>query len=231
MDPLEHPIWSALTTAHAPLAIAHGAARRYPYELARFAALEEPSAQAWRDLREIVAPGELVSMATTAPVELPPGWRILFGFGIDQMVFAGERPEPHTSHITLGDADAPEMLALAQRTDPGPFFERTHQLGRFIGIRAPDGTLAAMAGERMKLDGATEISAVCTDPAHQGRGYGRRLMETLLAEQLDRGELPFLHVKDDNPAKGLYERLGFRVSRAMRFTVFTNEGDEAHALQ
>jgi predicted GNAT family acetyltransferase len=220
MDPLEHPIWSALTTSHAHLAVAHGAARRYPYELARFAALEEPSARAWRDLREIVDPGEIVATAAFTPVTPPPGWEILRDRMIEQMVFAGERPEPYADQLTLGDADAPEMLALAKLTDPGPFFERTHRLGRFIGIRAPDGKLVAMAGERMKLAHATEISAVCTDPAHQGRGYGRRLLETLLAEQLDRGELPFLHVKNENAAKGLYERVGFRVSRPMRFTVF-----------
>jgi predicted GNAT family acetyltransferase len=150
---------------------------------------------------------------------------------IEQMVFAGERPEPHAGQLTLVDADAAEMLALAKATDPGPFFSETHRLGRFIGIREPGGKLVAMAGERMKLAHATEISAVCTDPAHQGNGYGRRLMETLLAEQLDRGELPFLHVKNENAAKGLYERLGFRVSRPMNFVILSNQGDEAHALE
>jgi predicted GNAT family acetyltransferase len=52
--------------------------------------------------------------------------------------------------VQLGDADAPEMLALAQLTEPGPFFARTHTMGNFIGIRV-DGRLAAMAGERMRF--------------------------------------------------------------------------------
>ncbi len=75
----------------------------------------------------------------------------------------------------LTDADAPEMLTLATLTEPGPFFSRTNELGDFAGLRIHD-QLVAMAGERMKPEGYTEVSGVCTNPDHRGRGYAGSLM-------------------------------------------------------
>jgi predicted GNAT family acetyltransferase len=112
--------------------------------------------------------------------------------------------------LPLGDADAPEMLALAQLTQPGPFLARTHVMGRFIGIRV-QGRLAAMAGERMHVPGHTELSGVCTHPDFRGRGFARRLSSVVCAGIEARGETPFLHAwKNNHSAIALYEKLGFR---------------------
>ena len=51
-----------------------------------------------------------------------------------------------------------------------------------------------MAGERLKFDGFTEISAVCSHPNHRGRGHSSSLVGTLMRLILNRGESPFLHV-------------------------------------
>ena len=85
---------------------------------------------------------------------------------IDQMVCeraarAGRRSRPPL--LELGDADVPEMLALTELTQPGPFGPRTHDLGRYIGIRV-DGRLAAMAGERMRPDGARRSAPSARTP-------------------------------------------------------------------
>ena len=109
------------------------------------------------------------------------------------------------------------MLELTAATQPGPFAARTYEMGRYLGVRV-DGRLVAMAGERLRLAGATEISAVCTDPAFTGRGYARALMLPLMAKAVAEGQLPILHVKTENGAKHLYEKLGFRVRRAIRLT-------------
>ena len=111
------------------------------------------------------------------------------------------------------------MLALAQATEPGPFLPNTIRMGRYLGIREDDGRLAAMAGQRLNLDGFHEVSAVCTWPEFRGRGYAKILIETLAAEIFAEGSTPILHVKTENAAKSLYEKLGFRVRRAVWFTV------------
>jgi predicted GNAT family acetyltransferase len=80
----------------------------------------------------------------------------------------------------LGVADVAEMLALAKVTQAGPFGPRTIELGHYIGIRH-QGVLVGMAGERMRLDGFTEISAVCVEPAHRGRGFAAELVRSLVS--------------------------------------------------
>ena len=122
--------------------------------------------------------------------------------------------------IELGEADVAEMVELATLTKPGPFDTRTREMGTYLGIRK-DGKLVAMAGERLKLPGYTEISAVCTHPEHLGHGYAGFLM-TILAERIrGRGETPILHVRAENTrAVQLYERLGFKRRLLSYFAVF-----------
>lgn len=121
--------------------------------------------------------------------------------------------------LTLGDADAPEMLALAKLTEPGPFLARTHHMGAFIGIRI-GGRLAAMAGERMRMPGYTEVSGVCTHPDFRGRGLARRLSAVVAANIEARGEQPFLHAwKTNLPAISLDEQLGFRLRTEVNVAV------------
>jgi predicted GNAT family acetyltransferase len=114
-------------------------------------------------------------------------------------------------------ADVPEMLALTKLTNPGPFGTRTHEMGDYFGIRV-NGTLAAMAGER--LPGYTEVSAVCTHPDHLGHGYASALIRLLADRICSRCELPILHVLPDNTrAIQVYERLGFTKRALLRLTV------------
>jgi predicted GNAT family acetyltransferase len=113
---------------------------------------------------------------------------------------ANQVPEPATGL---------EIAMLAQLTRPGPFARRTHELGRFVGIRH-EGQLVAIVGERMKAEAFTEISGVCTHPDHRGRGYAAVLMQHVALAILERGETPFLHAFAGNTrAIALYERLGF----------------------
>jgi predicted GNAT family acetyltransferase len=115
------------------------------------------------------------------------------------------------------------MMRLVDVTKPGPFAPRTIALGSYFGIRSA-GALIAMAGERMKFDGFTEISAVCTHPDHRGRGHASLLTTTLMRQILERGETPFLHVHSDNTsAAALYQKLGFARRRSIGVTVLKRE--------
>ena len=220
---LDNPVWSALTTEHVPLARGSGLARRYASDVSPLSGLREPSVEAFADLATLAVPGERIALVTAAEPSLPAGWNLSFARWIDQMVYEGPPVDaPEAQLLKLGDADGPEMYTLAKLTEPGPFEARTGAMGHYLGLRV-DGQLVAMAGERMRLADATEISAVCTHPDFQGRGYGRLLMTAMLARITGQGRLPFLHVKTENGAKQLYERLGFRVRREMRLTVFAQE--------
>ena len=115
------------------------------------------------------------------------------------------------------------MVSLAEMTEPGPFLERTRELGRFVGS-FHEGQLAAMAGERLQLKGLREVSAVCTHPDHRGKGYARALMSEIIRGIVDRGETPFLHVRYRNVnAIALYERMGFRIRRKLNLAVLRCE--------
>jgi predicted GNAT family acetyltransferase len=110
------------------------------------------------------------------------------------------------------------MLALTKLTQPGPFLPRTIELGSYFGMRE-SGSLLAMAGERLHLTGFTEVSAVCTHPDFRGRGYSNALMSAVISGIMRRGETPFLHVKTENPAVHLYQKLGFKVRAQLHLVV------------
>ena len=55
------------------------------------------------------------------------------------------------------------------------------------------------------------IDDIEIDPDHQGRGIGTRLLQRVLADAESSGTSVRLQVLRNNPAKRLYERLGFRV--------------------
>ncbi len=214
---LDNPARSALLGPHAHLAERRGEVLRYPADVCPFIALpDEPDENTWRDLAALLGPGALVPF-TGVDAAVPPGWEeVGFGPGV-QMIDAGIDAVDDDDAVRLGPADVTEMLDLVARTRPGPFLPRTIALGTYLGIRR-GGALVAMAGERLHPPGWTEISAVCTDPDHQGTGLASRLVRAVAAGIRARGEIPFLHAAATNTnAIRLYETLGFRQRRTVTF--------------
>ncbi len=214
---LDNPARASLLGPHAHLAVSHGQAVRYRPDVSVFVTLpDEPDDAAWRDLAELLEPGAVAPIAGLA-TEPPGGWEIVFdGEGV-QLVDDGVAAAPDAGAVRLGDADVPEMLALVERTNPGPFRPRTIEMGTYLGIRR-GGRLVAMAGERVHPPGFTEISAVCTDVGHRGEGLATRLVLAVAAGIRERGEIPILHAAASNTtAIRLYESLGFRLRRRTRF--------------
>jgi ribosomal protein S18 acetylase RimI-like enzyme len=220
---LDNPVYAALCGPHAGFAQVRGRVRRYPVDVAPFLALpSSPSVQDWRDAAGLVAPGAYAAVRCSG-AELPDAWSAIEAFDLVQMI--GERATgvECSEAIPLGAADVPEMLELVAQTEPGPFLRRTIELGDYLGIRR-DGALVAMAGERFRLDGWTEISAVCTRPDHRGQGLASQLIGALVAGIELRSQRVFLHVLSANAgAIRLYEELGFRVRQTATITVVTRE--------
>jgi predicted GNAT family acetyltransferase len=208
--PLDRPIWSALTTRQAACAQVAGGIHRFDPAFGPFGASAEDTADSLAGLAALVPEGGHVALLLDEQIAPPPGLVLRLAKPVVQMI-ARDIGSPHVpcDFQELTPADAPEMRALAGLTKPGPFVERTHELGRFVGIRH-EGRLVAMAGERMRPQGFTEISGVCTHPDHRGKGHAAALMSEVARAIVARGETPFLHAFADNTnAIALYERLGF----------------------
>jgi GNAT superfamily N-acetyltransferase len=216
---LDNPIWYALCTEQRYLAQGNKLAKRFPKDVAPFGALIDQSAASYEALQEIF-PEEAAALFLDAKPVPPSDWAILRSGLMYQMVCeAPVSGKGNQAFRELTEADVPEMLALTKLTEPGPFLRRTIELGSYFGIHHA-GSLVAMAGERLHLTGFTEISAVCTDPAFTGRGYGSMLLSVLISRIMKRGETPILHVWADNvTAVRLYERLGFEVRARLHLAV------------
>lgn len=220
---LDNPYWHALTGPQSAIALGDGKARRYRPRYGPQAALAEPSEQAYADLQRLVPPGEKVAVLWSGPSSPPAGWTRVFELELEQRVCRRAAPAPAIDAVVLGDADLPEVLALAEAAQPGPVAEGALELGRFVGVRER-GRLVAMAGVRAHLHGYREISAVCTVPEWRGRGLAKGLVAHLVRGLLADGEVPFLHVRTDNPpAIRAYERLGFVRRRALRVAVWRRQ--------
>lgn len=213
MKMLDRPVWSSLSTAHAGLSVGDELARRYRSDINRFASACDDSDVALEALARLVPSSEQVFILQVPDIAVPAGLTaVKRAQGVQLVAQAPVAPPADgvADIIALGESDAAEMLALATLTEPGPFLARTHRMGSFFGIRI-DGRLAAMAGERFRFPGYTEVSGVCTHPDFRGRGLARRLSRHVAATIAARGDTAFLHAwKSNAPAIALYESLGFQ---------------------
>lgn len=209
---LDRPIWNALRTRQAEFAEGGPLALRFQPGNIPFLAAGDESPESLQAMQALVKPGEWLAVVQVDPIVVPPGLTARLTAQVVQMV-AEKRIAPVSDPRIelLTDADAPEMLALADLTRPGPFSLRSISLGEFWGIKR-DGKLIAMAGERFKFPDISELSGVCSHPDARGQGLGRLLSVFLAARIMARGETPFLHAYTTNTAAiTLYESIGFRL--------------------
>jgi len=215
-DQLADIVWSALTTGHEHLALVQGGVRKYPADVAPFAAFAEglPAEEAAAGLHALMQPDEMCYLIADKPLKSIPGltsedslltvqmaWPE--GLAIPDASQAGNQPVP----LTCDDAD--EMMELIEIAFPGFFHQATCRMGPYSGIRE-NGKLIAMAGDRLVTDKLREVSGVCTHPKHTGKGLATQVILHKLREHRERGYGSFLHAAASNVrAIPIYERLGF----------------------
>lgn len=228
--PLDRAVWNALSTRLSSSATADSDARavRIDPEVGVFLAAADASRESRARLTELARrhPGAGLVEHADGPMAdvLPDGIAVDRRIGLVQMTSVALTPgkAPLIAFETLTPADAPAMLALATLTRPGPFRSRTRELGPFIGVRR-DGELVAMAGRRLRVDGFTELSGVCTHPDHRGKGYAAALSRAVVGEIHASGEDAFLHAFADHEATiAFYRSLGFEVRAPMVYTILAD---------
>lgn len=231
--PLDRAVFNALTTRLSRFTtpdsgpdLGSGAVRLDP-EVGVFLAAADDTAQSRKAMAELARryPGAgLVELEDGPMAEvLPEGAPVAAQVALVQMTATALTPAGPTAQMDdvieeLGEADAPAMLALATLTRPGPFRSRTRELGPFVGIKQ-DGELVAMAGRRLRVDGFTELSGVCTHPDYRGKGYAAALSRVVVSEILATGEAAFLHAFADHETTiAFYRGLGFQTRARMIYT-------------
>ncbi|GGQ92449.1 GNAT family N-acetyltransferase [Deinococcus ruber] len=222
MHLLDNPFWHALGGPQQSWNEGTGLARRYQRDVAPFAALHDSSPQAWAELGALLGPGGGAALFSPTALEVPSGWTVRTTFPLLQMVLeetTGTASAQTGEVVPLQNSDAAAMRQLVGLTRPGPFSARTPELGRYVGVWE-HGELIALAGERARLPGYCEVSAVCVHPQAQGRGLGAAVVQRVVEGIQARGEVPFLHVVPENvAAKKVYVRLRFGVRAELVGTV------------
>lgn len=224
--PLDNMAWAALRGPQADLAevAPNQGAARYLRRVSPIAAVETTDDAGWAGLAALTRPGGYIGLFRRTIDDPPGGWTEVYRGPVVQYVAGDLDDAPEIGMTELTAHDAEDMLALAKLTEPGPFSIETYRTGRYFGLRE-SGLLIAMAGERMRIDGWGEVSAVCVHPDARRRGLGEAATLRAAAAITARGDRPMLHVAHDNdPAHRLYQRLGFEARVDLDVAIFKRDG-------
>lgn len=222
MADLGNPVWEALNSIDKRLNIGDGIVSYFDEAVSPFVGLLTWDDAGQQHAMNVLPAGRSWSVMVSKPVIFSNNSNVVFSIPLYQMDCTSFKPIQLKSIDIrpLTSKNIQEILLLTALTKPGPFLERTIDFGNYIGL-FENNKLLAMAGERLHLNSHTEISAVCTDPKHLGKGYGAHLVSILCSNIIKGGRTPFLHVRQDNlRAIKMYERLGFLIRTDMYFAVF-----------
>lgn len=222
---LDNPIWQALNTAHAAFNEGDERLKYFYPDISPFVAMSD-----WQEADQFYLDKHLPAdrgffYIIRDKIKLPGSCKKVFTIPLWQMVMQQHMPftVKDTSIQPLDHTHIPAMIGLTALTRPGPFTQRTIEFGNYTGIFEQD-QLVAMAGERLKIPGYTEVSAICTHPDATGKGYGATLLSAACARILEKGQTPFLHVRNDNTrAIQMYEKAGFTIRCEMDFAIFKKQ--------
>lgn len=209
---LDNPFWNSLLTTHQPFAIGTKHIKKFPENILPFMGLESDQGEFLEEIRPFFNSNEEAFVKADVK-SIPGNWTVINRISCIQMIcyrLPSGLPEYSEKIEKLGPGNFDELFRLVNLVQPGFLRESTHLLGDYYGIRK-NGKLVATAGERLKMDGFIEVSAICTLPEYTGKGYAQQLIQVVCKAIFNKGQVPILHVLDSNErAIRLYEMFNFR---------------------
>lgn len=212
MEKLDNLVWHCLSETHQDFALDYGSLKCYHPDFCPFGAFigkDDLSAQLINHVKVagpyfVLGDKPLFSSQVNFKGELPCAQMV-----IEKPI---DRPIEETI-VPLNGRYEEELLTFMQRFYPSFFKPKTILLGEYFGI-FKENELIAVTGERMQMDGYTEVSAVVTHTDHLGKGYAKQLVTHTVNNIFRKNKIPFLHTNADSAKNiGLYEKLGFKLRR------------------
>lgn len=213
---LDNPVWYSLLEKHRHFGFDHNHIKFYHPDYCPFGGYQ-PGENISGYMEEYSALVRNFFIVGNKP-ELPDGLQLKNELVCLQMISrarAGIEIKENIVKLTAEHVNA--LFQLVDLVQPGYFKRKTALLGDYFGIFEKN-KLIAVTGERMSMNGFTEVSAVVTHPAHTGKGYAQQLVAHTVNAIFNQHEIPFLHVLETNTsAIGLYKKLGFETRRKISF--------------
>jgi predicted GNAT family acetyltransferase len=221
---LDNPIWNALNTGDVLKNKGNEHVRHFDINTAPFIGMANWNEDSQRKIIELDEPEREWFLLIADTINLIDELVLLVTMPIHQFICTNLNRAPIKDNqiqlLPLNESHIEEMITLTALTKPGPFSKDTIRFGNYHGI-FEDGKLVAMGGERMHVANYTEISAICTHPNAQGKGYAASITQFLAAAIIEKGQIPFLHARTDNEkAIEVYKRLGFELRTTVYFFMF-----------
>lgn len=213
---LDNPVWYSLLEVHKNLCVDYGTVKFYQPDYCPFGAFENviDTSAALDEYAQLSGNFFVVGKKPSFSKKLVvKNELICLQMVIENMI----ELEDDNDIIKINNNYKDALFMLVNEVQPGYFKKNTFMVGDYYGILKED-KLIAVTGERMKMDGFTEVSAVVTHPDYTGKGYAKKLVAYTVNKMFTQNKLPYLHVAEKNIAAiNLYEKLGFKTRRKISF--------------
>ena len=213
---LDNPVWYSLSETHRQFAVEYDNIKFYHPDYCPFGGFKENEniLNPNKNYSQLSDSFFVVGQSPTLPQNLVMKKSLVcLQMILDDNITIDQRDEI----IPLTEDNREALFELVNFVQPGYFRKKTFLLGDYFGIFKND-KLVAVTGERMKMEGFTEVSAIVTHPDHIGKGYAKQLIAHVVNNIFSQNKIPYLHVVETNTAAiGLYKKLGFETRRKISF--------------